>query len=96
MFDRPGSDSLAVLVSLDFGEPGGLVGKMYRLYFKQVLPRVGTLISGVKGPYRYLPSSVERFPAPEEMQARMLAAGFRQASWTPYNFGIAGLYRGRK
>jgi demethylmenaquinone methyltransferase/2-methoxy-6-polyprenyl-1,4-benzoquinol methylase len=81
---------------LDFGEPGGLMGKMYRLYFKRVLPAVGTLISGVKGPYAYLPASVERFPAPEEMQRRMLAAGFREASWTPYTFGIAGLYRGRK
>ena len=81
---------------LDFGEPGGLIGRMYRLYFKRVLPAVGTLISGVKGPYAYLPASVERFPAPEEMQRRMLAAGFREASWTPYTFGIAGLYRGRK
>ena len=75
---------------------GGLIGKMYRLYFKQVLPKVGALISGVKRPYAYLPVSVERFPTPEEMQQRMLAAGFREASWTPYTFGIAGLYRGRK
>jgi demethylmenaquinone methyltransferase/2-methoxy-6-polyprenyl-1,4-benzoquinol methylase len=81
---------------LDFGEPGGWMGKMYRLYFKRVLPAVGTWISGVKGPYAYLPASVERFPAPEEMQRRMLSAGFREASWTPYSFGIAGLYRGRK
>jgi demethylmenaquinone methyltransferase/2-methoxy-6-polyprenyl-1,4-benzoquinol methylase len=81
---------------LDFGEPGGLMGKMFRLYFKRVLPAIGTLISGVKGPYAYLPASVERFPAPDEMQQRMLAAGFREASWTPYSFGIAGLYRGRK
>ena len=81
---------------LDFGEPGGLMGNLYRFYFKQVLPKVGTFISGVKGPYAYLPASVERFPAPEEMQQRMLAAGFREASWKPYTFGIAGLYRGRK
>jgi demethylmenaquinone methyltransferase/2-methoxy-6-polyprenyl-1,4-benzoquinol methylase len=81
---------------LDFGEPDGLMGQMYRLYFKQVLPKIGTLISGVKGPYAYLPASVERFPAPEEMQRRMMAAGFGEASWTPYTFGIAGLYRGRK
>jgi demethylmenaquinone methyltransferase/2-methoxy-6-polyprenyl-1,4-benzoquinol methylase len=81
---------------LDFGEPGGLMGKMYRLYFKRVLPTIGTLISGVKGPYAYLPASVERFPSPGQMTERMRAAGFRGASWTPYTFGIAGLYRGRK
>jgi demethylmenaquinone methyltransferase/2-methoxy-6-polyprenyl-1,4-benzoquinol methylase len=66
---------------LDFGEPAGTMGALYRIYFKQVLPRVGTLISGVRGPYAYLPASVERFPRPQE---------------TPYTFGIAGLYRGRK
>jgi len=81
---------------LDFGEPDGLIGSMYRFYFKQVLPRVGTLISGVKGPYAYLPSSVERFPAPEEMLERMTRSGFSEVSWTPYTFGIAGLYRGKK
>lgn len=79
---------------LDFGEPKGIVGKGYRIYFRHVLPRVGTLISGVKGPYSYLPASVERFPEPEEMCQRMRSCGFRDASWTPYTFGIAGLYRG--
>jgi len=81
---------------LDFGEPGGAMGKLYRVYFKHVLPKVGTLISGVKGPYAYLPASVERFPAPGEMLERMKGAGLREASWTPYTFGIAGLYRGRR
>jgi len=81
---------------LDFGEPGGLIGKAYRVYFRRVLPVLGTLISGVSGPYAYLPASVEHFPRPQEMLDRMRRAGFREASWTPYTFGIAGLYRGRK
>jgi demethylmenaquinone methyltransferase/2-methoxy-6-polyprenyl-1,4-benzoquinol methylase len=81
---------------LDFGEPRGLIGKLYRVYFKRILPTVGTVVSGVKGPYVYLPASVERFPSPEEMLGRMRSAGFREASWTPYTFGIAGLYRGKK
>jgi demethylmenaquinone methyltransferase / 2-methoxy-6-polyprenyl-1,4-benzoquinol methylase len=81
---------------LDFSEPKGFFRIFYRFYFKQILPRVGTLISGVRGPYSYLPNSVERFPAPEELVARMKNAGFREAVWTPYSFGIAGLYRGKK
>jgi demethylmenaquinone methyltransferase/2-methoxy-6-polyprenyl-1,4-benzoquinol methylase len=81
---------------LDFGEPRGLMGKLYRIYFRRVLPAIGTLISGVRGPYAYLPASVERFPSPGEMLGRMRRAGFREASWTPYTFGIAGLYRGKK
>lgn len=81
---------------LDFAEPKGIMGALYRIYFKQVLPRVGTVISGVRGPYAYLPASVERFPSPEEMLRRMKNAGVEEASWTPYTFGIAGLYRGKK
>ncbi len=81
---------------LDFGEPKGITGQLYRIYFKQILPRVGTMISGVRGPYAYLPASVERFPEPEEMLVRMRDAGFTEAEWTPYTFGIAGLYRGKK
>ena len=81
---------------LDFGEPKGMTGALYRIYFKQVLPRVGTLISGVRGPYSYLPASVERFPPPQEMIMRMKRAGFSEATWTRYTLGIAGLYRGKK
>ena len=79
-----------------FRGPQGLVGNCYRIYFKRVLPAIGTLISGVKGPYAYLPASVARFPPPHEMLQRIRQAGFRVPSWTPYTLGIAGLYRGRK
>jgi demethylmenaquinone methyltransferase/2-methoxy-6-polyprenyl-1,4-benzoquinol methylase len=81
---------------LDFSEPGGLMGKLYAFYFRRVLPAVGSLISGVSGPYRYLPSSVRRFPAPSELLQTMESVGFEEVSWTPYSFGIAGLYRGVK
>jgi demethylmenaquinone methyltransferase/2-methoxy-6-polyprenyl-1,4-benzoquinol methylase len=81
---------------LDFGEPKGIMGALYRIYFKQVLPRVGTVISRVRGPYAYLPASVERFPSPEEMLRRMKNTGFEEASWMSYTFGIAGLYLGKK
>ena len=64
---------------LDFGEPRGLVGSCYRIYFKRVLPAIGTLISGVKGPYAYLPTSVARFPAPDEMLQRIRQTGFRES-----------------
>jgi len=81
---------------LDFGEPQGVTGKLYQLYFRHVLPRLGTIISGVRGPYAYLPASVARFPEPEEMLARMRRAGFERAEYAPYTFGIAGLYQAVK
>ncbi len=77
---------------LEFSEPGGLVGKAYALYFRRVLPAVGRLLGGQRGPYHYLPASVGAFPAPPEMLAMMRQAGFVDCAWQPYTFGIAGLY----
>ena len=81
---------------LDFSEPGGLAGKLYAFYFRRILPAVGARLSGIGSAYSYLPASVQRFPSPPEMMEMMENAGFTQVSWTPYTFGIAGLYRGVK
>ena len=89
---KPGGE----LGILDFSEPRGLLGKAYRLYFRHVLPRIGNLISGSSGAYSYLPTSVERFPQPPEMLEQMRGCGFSEPSWTPYSFGIAGLFRAKK
>ena len=81
---------------LECSVPDGRLGKLYAVYFQKILPAVGTAISGVKGPYAYLPASVGRFPAPAKLIERMRQAGFREADWTPYSFGTAGLFYGRK
>jgi demethylmenaquinone methyltransferase/2-methoxy-6-polyprenyl-1,4-benzoquinol methylase len=81
---------------LDFSEPGGVIGKLYAFYFRRVLPRIGRMLSGAGSAYTYLPASVGRFPAPPQMLATLESVGFRDARWTPYTFGIAGLYTARK
>jgi demethylmenaquinone methyltransferase/2-methoxy-6-polyprenyl-1,4-benzoquinol methylase len=81
---------------LDCNQPEGIVGALYNLYFKRILPRVGGIISGDASAYRYLPASVERFPRPQRMLEMIRSAGFRDASWTGYTFGTAGLYRATK
>jgi len=78
---------------LECSEPEGILAKPYQFYFHRVLPRIGGLISRTKA-YSYLPASVQRFPSAPEMLDRMKAAGFQNTSWTPYSFGIAGLFRG--
>ncbi|HZR27542.1 MAG TPA: ubiquinone/menaquinone biosynthesis methyltransferase, partial [Terriglobales bacterium] len=35
---------------LDFSEPKGVLGKIYGVYFRRVLPVLGSMISGVRGP----------------------------------------------
>jgi demethylmenaquinone methyltransferase/2-methoxy-6-polyprenyl-1,4-benzoquinol methylase len=81
---------------LDFNQPAGLMGALYNLYFKRILPLLGRLISHDASAYTYLPESVAHFPAPPRMIELISAAGFIAPTWTPYTFGIAGLYRAIK
>ncbi len=71
------------------------MGALYNLYFKRVLPRLGGMLSNREA-YRYLPSSVERFPRPPRMLELIRQAGFVDGRWTSYTFGVAGLYRALK
>jgi len=88
---RPGGQ----IAILECNQPDGVVGALYNLYFKQILPRVGALISDASA-YTYLPESVARFPRPPRMIELIQNAGFQAASWTSYTFGVAGLYRATK
>jgi demethylmenaquinone methyltransferase/2-methoxy-6-polyprenyl-1,4-benzoquinol methylase len=81
---------------LDFSEPDGLLGKLYQVYFRRVLPVIGRVIGGKDSAYNYLPASVSKFPPPPEMLEMMREAGFHDVRWTPYTFSIAGLFTGTR
>jgi demethylmenaquinone methyltransferase/2-methoxy-6-polyprenyl-1,4-benzoquinol methylase len=88
---RPGG----VLGILDFSMPGApLLSGIYRFYFNRILPRVGRIISGVDGPYRYLPESVGGFPRPLELCAQIEGAGFRAVEYRLLTGGIAVILMG--
>ena len=83
------------LAILECNQPDGVVATLYNFYFKQVLPRIGGLLSDRQA-YTYLPTSVERFPRAPRMLQLISEAGFVAATWTSYTFGIAGLYLATK
>ena len=89
---RPGGR----VVVLEFARPRTpVLGGLYRFYFRSVLPRVGTWISGTdNGAYRYLPESVMVFPEREGFLALMAEAGLAAPSMTLLTCGIAAAYRG--
>jgi demethylmenaquinone methyltransferase/2-methoxy-6-polyprenyl-1,4-benzoquinol methylase len=88
---KPGGE----IAILDCNKPDGMMGALYNIYMYQVMPRIGALLSN-KAAYAYLPASVERFPRPPRMLELIHNAGFRDATWTGYTFGVAGLYRATK
>ncbi len=76
--------------------PKGFLGRAYRFYFWRLLPWIGGVISGKPEAYRYLPSSVERFPEPERLAEMMRAAGFAEVRWRRLTGGIAAVHVGDK
>ena len=89
---RPGGR----FVVLEFSLPPGIAGRLYRLYFTRVLPRVGGLVSGDRSAYAYLPASVAGFPTPEAFGRLMEQAGYTSVRWQLLSGGIACLHRGEK
>ncbi len=82
-----------VLAILDFSMPNvPFLGRMYRFYFLRILPMLGRWISGVDGPYKYLPGSVQSFPRPEELCEHIRRAGFSAVEYQLLNRGIAVLF----
>ena len=67
----------------------------FHAWFDTVVPKLGRL-AGDPDAYTYLPSSVRRFPGPEELAGRMAAAGLRDVRWILTAGGIIALHSGRK
>lgn len=82
---------------LEFAEPQGkMFAALYRFYFRNVLPRLGGWISGNASAYTYLPSSVSKFPSPEDLAAQFERAGFIDIRFERWTGGIVTLHTGRK
>ena len=87
----------ARFVILEFSTPRSpVINSAYQLYFNNILPFIGGLISGHRSAYRYLPRSVANFPVQEELASRMEKAGFRNVRWQSLTFGIAAIHTGEK
>jgi len=89
---RPGGR----LIILEFSLPTNpLMRGLYNFYFRKILPRTATLISGDRtGAYKYLPESVNTFIGRNEMVQMMQDAGFTDVTQHSMTFGVSVCYRG--
>ena len=82
---------------LEFGVPRVPgVRQAYLAYFRHVLPKVGSLVSGHSSAYAYLPASVGTFPQPDQVMASLTATGFSQVRADSLSLGIVYLYSASK
>ena len=67
---------------------------IYDAYSFKVLPWLGQQIAGDRDSYAYLAESIRKFPAPDDLSAEMLLAGFGNIRQTPMTGGIVWMHSG--
>ena len=83
------------IVVLELSEPrAGLLSPLARFHVRQVIPRLGGLLSGSRE-YRYLQKSIAAFPPAEEFEAQMQDAGLEVLYVKPLTFGACTLFVAR-
>jgi len=82
---------------LEFSTPQQpMVRAAYLWYFRNILPRLGRLVSRHGEAYSYLPASVEGFTPPAQFVAQLEAAGLTRCEAVPLTFGVVYLYVARR
>jgi demethylmenaquinone methyltransferase / 2-methoxy-6-polyprenyl-1,4-benzoquinol methylase len=76
---------------LEITRPHGALAPFYRVWFDRVVPAIGRAVPGGAA-YTYLPASVRRFPAPQELASLLAAVGFAAVRYRLFAGGIVALH----
>jgi demethylmenaquinone methyltransferase / 2-methoxy-6-polyprenyl-1,4-benzoquinol methylase len=84
-------------VALDTTRPRrNLLSPFIYFHMHRVIPFLGTLLTGQRDAYTYLPETSEAFLPAEELAVRMAAAGFQKVGYQRMNFGTVAIHWGEK
>jgi demethylmenaquinone methyltransferase / 2-methoxy-6-polyprenyl-1,4-benzoquinol methylase len=85
------------IVILDTTRPRrNLLSPFIWIHLHIIIPTLGTLLSGQRDAYTYLPDSTEAFLSAEELAARMTTVGFREIGYKRLMFGTIAMHWGQK
>lgn len=70
------------------------LAKLYNAYSDKVIPKIGEVVAKDRDSYQYLIESIRKFPKPENLQKRMLDAGFTKAKYKRMSLGIVCVHEG--
>jgi demethylmenaquinone methyltransferase/2-methoxy-6-polyprenyl-1,4-benzoquinol methylase len=76
--------------------PSPWLRRVYQLYLRGVLPRIGRAISKHTTAYTWLPESTQAFPGPQELARRMERAGFTDVRYHLFLGGVTALHVGTR
>jgi demethylmenaquinone methyltransferase/2-methoxy-6-polyprenyl-1,4-benzoquinol methylase len=86
---RPGGRVVVLEITTPRRPP---LSTFFRIWFDRVVPALGRAVDSQA--YSYLPSSVKRFPGPEELATHMWEAGLREIRYVLTAGGIIALHVG--
>jgi len=90
---KPGGCAAA----LEFSRPVIPVFRQaFEFYFHNVLPHIGSFVSGSGGAYRYLPASVRAFPDQKRLVEMMREIGYAKVRYHNLTGGVAALHLGER
>ena len=69
---------------------------LYDAWAKNVIPKIGKVVTDDEESYRYLVESIRRFPRPSAFKAMVAAAGFARANAEPMLGGLVTIHSGWK
>jgi demethylmenaquinone methyltransferase/2-methoxy-6-polyprenyl-1,4-benzoquinol methylase len=85
------------VVCLELAKPKGRVfGPIYNLYFNRALPCIGGIANRRRGPYDYLPASLEDFCSREELAGIMEKEGLGDVRIWDLTGGVVAIHVGTK
>jgi demethylmenaquinone methyltransferase/2-methoxy-6-polyprenyl-1,4-benzoquinol methylase len=76
--------------------PANLLRPFLMFYLKAIIPTVGTLISGHRDAYTYLPNSTVGFKSPDELAGLVRNAGFVDVGYQRFMFNTIAVHWGTK
>ena len=85
------------IVILDTTRPKkNILSPFIWVHMHYVIPALGTLLTGQREAYNYLPDTTEGFVTAEELASRMIAAGFKKVDFKRLMFGTIAIHWGEK
>jgi len=84
-------------VNLETSQPSSKVmRRLFHLYIKLVVKKIGFLLSGSKAGYSYLAFTIPRFYSPEEFSSILREAGFSQVTHKRLSLGVSAIHTALK
>jgi len=86
-----------ILAILEFSKPKlPILRNVYFFYLKNIIPIIGGLLAGDYQAYRYLATSIEKFPEVETVREMLRKSSFSEVFTKSLTFGVVTLYLWRK